>query len=88
MIAARGNSVIADTRGVTTATGTCAERWPAEQSYASAAGTGRVACYVDRRGAWLLWTDGATLGIAHRSDGRSDLLYASWSSGAYALRNP
>jgi hypothetical protein len=45
-----------------------------------------VACYVDRRGAWLLWTDGETLGIAYRSDGRVGALYSSWSFGAFSLR--
>jgi hypothetical protein len=73
-------------RGVSPGTGSCAAHWPAEGPYRNGRGTGHVACYVDRRGAWLLWTDGQTLCIATRQDGHSDELYASWSAGEYWLR--
>lgn len=73
-------------RGVTTGTASCAQQAPAEDQPPAGGGTGQVACYVDRRGAWLLWTDGTTLGIAHRSDSGSDELYSDWSSGRFSLR--
>jgi hypothetical protein len=73
-------------RGVSTGTGSCAQRWPAESSYADQFGSGRLACYVDRRGAWLMWTDSDALGIAFRSDSQMGVLYATWSSGAVRLR--
>jgi len=72
-------------RDVATGVGACGQQWPAENSYSNSDGGGRVACYVDRRGAWMLWTDNATLGIAFRSDGQVRPLFADWSAGAFWL---
>jgi hypothetical protein len=73
-------------RGVPAGTGSCDGQWPAEQAYTGSVGSGRVACYVDRRGAWLLWTDNGMLGIALRSDGRWSALYSAWAAGTFSLR--
>ena len=73
-------------RGVVIGSGSCDRQWPAEHPYFGPAGKGRVACNVDRRGAWLLWTDNGTLGIALRSDGQSSALYSAWLAGAFRLR--
>jgi hypothetical protein len=75
-------------RGVTIGNGSCARLWPAEGSFSGEGRTGEMACYVDRRGAWLLWTDNRDLGIALRSDGRTEALYSSWSAGTYWLSAP
>lgn len=73
-------------RGVTSGTASCAQQTSADGQSPAGGGTGQVACYVDRRGAWLLWTDGMTLGIAHRSDGGSTELYSDWSFGRFSLQ--
>ena len=73
-------------RGIDVGSGSCMDRWPAESQYSNAGPTGRVACYVDRHGAWLLWTDQTTLGIALRSDANSNALFAAWLVGTFSLR--
>jgi hypothetical protein len=44
---------------------------------------------VDRRGAWLIWTDkyrgSAVLGIAYRGDGQQQLIATAWFNGALTL---
>jgi hypothetical protein len=74
-------------RGVAVGTGSCAQQWPGENSYPGPGGGGRVACYVDERGAWMLWEGGGVLGIAFRGDGQPEALYSSWSEGAIQLRS-
>jgi hypothetical protein len=73
-------------RGVAVGTGSCARQWPGENSYPGPGGGGRVACYVDERGAWLLWAGDGVLGIAFRGDGHPEALYSSWSDGTFQLR--
>jgi hypothetical protein len=74
-----------EARGLGFGHGSCAGSWPAEGVEPNGS---RVACYVDRRGAWLLWTDSRSLvlGIACRADGRADALFTSWSTGQLSLR--
>jgi hypothetical protein len=62
--------------------GSCDRTWPAESIQS---GGVRVGCYVDRRGAWLLWMDPRLqiLGIAHRSDGESRALDTAWTNGGF-----
>jgi hypothetical protein len=74
-------------RGVAMGAGSCEQQWPGENAYPGPGGGGRVACYVDERGAWLLWADDGVLGIAHRGDDQPEALYASWSGGAFRLRS-
>jgi hypothetical protein len=74
-------------RGVTVGAGSCEQQWPGENPYQDAAGAGRMACYVDERGAWLLWAGDGVLGIAVRGDGQPQALYTSWTEGAFELRS-
>jgi hypothetical protein len=74
-------------RGVAIGTGSCEQQWPGENAYPGPSGGGRVACYVDERGAWLLWADDGVLGIAFRSDDRPEALYSAWTDGAFRLRS-
>jgi hypothetical protein len=74
-------------RGVAIGAGSCERQWPGENPYPGPGGGGRVACYVDERGAWLLWACDGVLGIAFRGDGQPKALYASWSVGAIRLRS-
>jgi hypothetical protein len=74
-------------RGVAMGTGSCEQQWPGENPYPGPGGGGRVACYVDERGAWLLWVGDGVLGIAIRDDGRPEALFSSWSGGAFRLRS-
>jgi hypothetical protein len=76
-----------DARGVALGAGSCEQQWPGENAYPGPGGGGRVACYVDERGAWLLWAGDGVLGIAHRGDDRPEALYSSWSDGAFRLRS-
>jgi hypothetical protein len=70
-------------RGVAMGAGSCERHWPGENAYPGPGGGGRVACYVDERGAWLLWAGDGVLGIAFRGDGHAEALYSSWSGGAF-----
>jgi hypothetical protein len=47
-----------------------------------------VACYTDRRGAWLIWTDAdaLVLAVAVRADRRADELYRAWLAGLFSSR--
>jgi hypothetical protein len=74
-------------RGVTVGTGSCERQWPGENSYVGPDGGGRMACYVDERGAWMLWAGDLVLGIAFRRDGQPEALYSSWSDGTLRLRS-
>jgi hypothetical protein len=68
--------------------GSCEQQWPGENAYPGKGGPGgRVACYVDERGAWVLWAADGVLGIAHRGDEQPEALYSSWSDGAFQLRS-
>jgi hypothetical protein len=67
--------------------GSCAQQWPGENPYPGPGGGGRVACYVDDRGSWLLWAGDGVLGIAFRGDDQSDALYSAWSGGAFRPRS-
>jgi hypothetical protein len=68
--------------------GVCAGQWPAEGTYTRPDGSmGRAACYLDRRGAWLIWTDSGALGIAYRGDGQQQLIASAWLAGNLALGN-
>jgi hypothetical protein len=73
-------------RGIPGSSGNCATDTLAEGAYGGPH-PGRLACYIDRRGAWLLWTDSdaLVLGIAQRGDARAGDLYASWLAGSFAL---
>jgi len=75
-------------RGVAIGAGSCAQQWPGENPYSGWGGSsGRMACYVDERGAWLLWAGDGVLGIAFRGGDQSDSLYTAWSGGAFRPRS-
>jgi hypothetical protein len=70
-------------RDLPLASGRCGSA-AAEGQYAHGSSHGRVACYADRSGSWLIWTEEGVhlLGIAHRVDGRPADLFAAWEAGA------
>jgi hypothetical protein len=71
-------------RGIRADSGKCGSTLPADNPYSRAGRSGRLACYVDRAGAWLVWTDDGSkvMSIAHSGSIGPDRLFAAWMSGA------